>query len=119
MLHADAHPSSSSYSALQDGGLAEADNGQVVGWWWAAMEMAGTEPGTEPGTAKSQAAPEGSQDMQDRGPQHVRPSRIGFIYRQGLPLMSYTVCVPSSSGMRFAFQAQGKALFHFGCTGAM
>ena len=33
--------------------------------------------------------------------------------------MSYTVCVQSSSGMRFAFQAQGKALLHFGCTGAM
>ena len=73
MLHADAHPSSSSYSALQDGGLAEAED-----WWWAAIhDLAGTEPGTGPGTAKSSAAPEGSQDMQDRGPQQARPSRIG------------------------------------------
>ena len=90
-------------------------------WWWAAIhDLAGTEPCTEPGTAKSQAAPEGSQDMQDRGPQQARLSRIGpGIDEVAIDVVHCLVCVQRASGMRFASQAQGKALLHFGCTGAM
>ena len=58
--------------------------------------------------------------MQDRGPQQARLSRIGpGINEVAIDVVHCLVCVQSSSGMRFAFQAQGKALLHFGCTGAM